>query len=66
MAAVAGGLTGFDSLRTRGSATLWKLFIAFEVRAGQLERAKKLLFRAVGECPLVKGALFECACVKDG
>ena len=40
---------------------LWKLFIAFEVRAGQLERAKKLLFRAVGECPLVKGALFECA-----
>ena len=35
---------------------MWKLFIAFEIRVGQLERAKKLLFRAVGECPLVKGA----------
>ncbi|KAI8980698.1 DUF1740-domain-containing protein [Trametes punicea] len=40
--------------RTRGSAVLWKVFVAFEVRAGQPERAKKLLFRAVGECPLVK------------
>ncbi|KAI0830629.1 DUF1740-domain-containing protein [Trametes gibbosa] len=40
--------------RTRGSATLWKLFVAFELRAGQPERAKKVLFRAVGECPLVK------------
>ncbi|KAI0375320.1 DUF1740-domain-containing protein [Pilatotrama ljubarskyi] len=39
---------------TRGSAVLWKLFVAFELRAGQPERAKKLLFRAVGECPLVK------------
>lgn len=34
---------------------LWKLFIAFEIRAGEPERAKKLVFRAVGECPLVKG-----------
>ena len=34
---------------------MWKLFIAFEIRVGQLERAKKLLFRALGECPLVKG-----------
>ena len=41
--------------RTRGSAVLWKLFVAFEMRAGQPERAKKLLVRAVGECPLVKG-----------
>ncbi|KAI0778496.1 DUF1740-domain-containing protein [Trametes elegans] len=40
--------------RTRGSAVLWKLFIAFELRAGQPERAKKILFRAVGECPLAK------------
>ncbi|KAI0361277.1 DUF1740-domain-containing protein [Trametes cingulata] len=40
--------------RTRGSAVLWKLFVAFELRAGQPERAKKLLFRAVGECSLVK------------
>ncbi|PIL31641.1 hypothetical protein GSI_06343 [Ganoderma sinense ZZ0214-1] len=40
--------------RTRGSPVLWKVFIAFEMRAGEPERAKKLLFRAVGECPLVK------------
>ncbi|TBU34597.1 NRDE-2, necessary for RNA interference-domain-containing protein [Dichomitus squalens] len=40
--------------RTRGSAVLWKLFVAFEMRAGQPERAKRLLVRAVGECPLVK------------
>ncbi|KAH9847402.1 DUF1740-domain-containing protein [Lenzites betulinus] len=40
--------------RTRGSATLWKLFVVFELRAGQPERAKKVLFRAVGECPLAK------------
>ncbi|KAJ2971881.1 hypothetical protein NUW54_g12394 [Trametes sanguinea] len=40
--------------RTRGSAVLWKVSVAFEARAGQTERAKKLLFRAVGECPLVK------------
>ncbi|OSC99517.1 DUF1740-domain-containing protein [Trametes coccinea BRFM310] len=40
--------------RTRGSAVLWKVFVAFEARAGQTERAKKVLFRAVGECPLVK------------
>ena len=41
--------------RTRGSAVLWKVFIAFEIRAGEPGRAKKLLFRAIGECPLVKG-----------
>ncbi|KAI0639721.1 DUF1740-domain-containing protein [Trametes polyzona] len=40
--------------RTRGSATLWKVFVAFELRAGQPERAKRVLYRAVGECPLVK------------
>ncbi|KAI0673451.1 NRDE-2, necessary for RNA interference-domain-containing protein [Trametes maxima] len=40
--------------RTRGSAVVWKVFIAFELRAGQPERAKKLLFRAIGECPLAK------------
>ncbi len=41
--------------RTRGSAILWRIYLEFEIRAGQLQRAKKLLFRAVGECPLVKG-----------
>lgn len=41
--------------RTRGSAILWKLYLEFEIRAGSFSRAKKLLFRAIGECPLVKG-----------
>ncbi|THH33540.1 hypothetical protein EUX98_g633 [Antrodiella citrinella] len=40
--------------RTRGSATLWRIYIEFEIRCGELQRAKKLLFRAVGACPLVK------------
>ncbi|OCH96207.1 DUF1740-domain-containing protein [Obba rivulosa] len=40
--------------RTRGSSALWRLYIEFEIRMGQLERAKKLLFRAVGECPMTK------------
>ncbi|KAI0094968.1 NRDE-2, necessary for RNA interference-domain-containing protein [Irpex rosettiformis] len=40
--------------RTRGSAILWRVYLEFEIRAGQLQRAKKLLFRAVGECPLAK------------
>lgn len=30
------------------------MYVEFEIRAGQLERAKKLLYRAVGECSLVK------------
>jgi len=41
--------------RTRGSSVLWRIYIEFEIRAGQLQRAKKMLFRAIGECPLVKG-----------
>ncbi|RPD81960.1 DUF1740-domain-containing protein [Lentinus tigrinus ALCF2SS1-7] len=40
--------------RTRGSAILWKLYVAFEIRAGQPGRAKKVLYRALSECPLVK------------
>ena len=32
----------------------------FEIRAGQLQRAKKLLYRAVRECPLVKGTATFC------
>ncbi|KZT05893.1 uncharacterized protein LAESUDRAFT_654560 [Laetiporus sulphureus 93-53] len=43
-----------QSERTRGSAILWRLYVEFEIKAGQLQRAKKLLFRAVGECPLNK------------
>ncbi|KAJ7654952.1 NRDE-2, necessary for RNA interference-domain-containing protein [Mycena polygramma] len=49
------GLTAaVDSERTRQSAILWRIFIEFEIRAGQLNRAKKMLFRAIGDCPLVK------------
>ncbi|KAG6841933.1 hypothetical protein C0991_005113 [Blastosporella zonata] len=50
------GLAGaVDSERTRGSHVLWRIYIEFEIRADELQRAKKLLFRAIGECPLVKG-----------
>ncbi|KAI5123567.1 hypothetical protein M0805_003385 [Coniferiporia weirii] len=40
--------------RTKGSAILWKIFVAFEITAGNLKRAKMVLFRALGECPFVK------------
>ncbi|RDB29182.1 Protein NRDE2 [Hypsizygus marmoreus] len=43
-----------ESERTRGSHVTWRVYLEFEIRAGQLQRAKKLLFRAIGECPLVK------------
>jgi hypothetical protein len=33
---------------------LWRIFIEFEILAGELERAKQLLFQAVRSCPLVK------------
>ena len=35
---------------------IWRIFIEFEIRAKELGRAKKLLYRAIGECPIVKGA----------
>lgn len=47
-------------LRTRGSTVLWKLFVEFEVRAGQLTRAKDVLLRAIGECSLSKGTCGGC------
>ncbi|KAH8102508.1 NRDE-2, necessary for RNA interference-domain-containing protein [Cristinia sonorae] len=40
--------------RTRGSAALWRIYLEFEIRCGELKRAKRLLSRAVGACPLVK------------
>ena len=43
--------------RTRGSFVIWRLYIEFEIRVKELLRAKKLLFRAIGACPLVKGKL---------
>ncbi|GLB36027.1 putative NRDE-2, necessary for RNA interference [Lyophyllum shimeji] len=49
------GLSGaVENERTRASHIIWRIYIEFEIRAGQLQRAKKLLFRAIGECPLVK------------
>ncbi|KAG2755539.1 hypothetical protein P692DRAFT_20815112 [Suillus brevipes Sb2] len=49
------GLTAAaESERTTGSAILWGVFLEFEVRVGELQRAKKLLYRAVNECPLAK------------
>ncbi|KAK2461663.1 hypothetical protein APHAL10511_006126 [Amanita phalloides] len=40
--------------RTRASPIIWRIFIEFEIRARDLRRAKKVLYRAIGECPLVK------------
>ena len=37
---------------------MWRLLLELEIRAGDLERAKNVLLQAVGECPLVKGAIF--------
>lgn len=44
--------------RTRSSSIIWRIYIEFEIRAGEHERAKKLLFRAIRECPMVKGLSF--------
>ncbi|KAG1749866.1 NRDE-2, necessary for RNA interference-domain-containing protein [Suillus paluster] len=43
-----------ESERTKGSTILWRVILEFEIRVGELERAKKLLYRAVHECPLGK------------
>ncbi|TFY82820.1 hypothetical protein EWM64_g1196 [Hericium alpestre] len=43
-----------DSERTRGSPILWRIYVEFEIRAGQLKRAKDVLMRALGHCPMVK------------
>ena len=40
--------------RTRASPVIWRAYIEFEVRAKNLKNAKRLLFRAIGECPFVK------------
>lgn len=43
--------------RTRGSPILWKAYVLFELAARDLKRAKGVLYRAIQECPLVKGKL---------
>ncbi|KAI8393343.1 NRDE-2, necessary for RNA interference-domain-containing protein [Radiomyces spectabilis] len=39
---------------TRPSIILWKLYIEHEVRKGDLEKARSLLYRSVRECPWSK------------
>ncbi|CEQ42109.1 SPOSA6832_03893, partial [Sporobolomyces salmonicolor] len=46
-----------DNPRTRSSASLWVLYVDFEVRNGELQRAKSLIYRALRECPWCKGEL---------
>jgi len=40
--------------RTRGSPIIRRIFLEFEIRTGSLQRAKKMLYGAIGECPLAK------------
>lgn len=42
--------------RTRASVSLWSLYVEFETRNGEFERAKRLVSRAVREAPWCKGA----------
>ncbi|GAA5865509.1 hypothetical protein JCM8547_001271 [Rhodosporidiobolus lusitaniae] len=43
-----------ENPKTRSSASLWTLYIDFEVRNGELQRAKSLIYRALRECPWCK------------
>ncbi|KAH9047585.1 DUF1740-domain-containing protein [Lactarius hengduanensis] len=47
-------IVALESERVLGSPVLWRLLLEVEIRAGDLERAKNVLFRAIGACPLVK------------
>jgi hypothetical protein len=44
--------------RTRGSPVIRRIFLEFEIRQGELQRAKKMLYGAIGECPLSKGTIY--------
>lgn len=44
--------------RNRASPVIWRIYLEFEIRTGELQKAKKILYRAIGECPLYKGMLF--------
>lgn len=41
--------------RTKSSPIIRRIFLEFEIRTGELQRAKKMLYAAIGECPLAKG-----------
>ncbi|BGO94695.1 hypothetical protein NBRC10512_004875 [Rhodotorula toruloides] len=43
-----------DNPKTKSSPSLWTLYIDFEVRNGELQRAKSLIYRAIRECPWCK------------
>jgi hypothetical protein len=45
------------SSNSRMSMVLWLLYIEFEARFGQPQRAKELVFRAIRECPWALGNL---------
>jgi len=40
--------------RTRSSIALWRLYIEFEIREGNQERAKVVFYRSIRECPWAK------------
>ncbi|BGP52880.1 hypothetical protein JCM8202v2_000437 [Rhodotorula sphaerocarpa] len=43
-----------DDPRTRSAPSLWTLYIDFEVKNGELKRAKALIYRAIRDCPWCK------------
>ncbi|KIY45744.1 hypothetical protein FISHEDRAFT_76294 [Fistulina hepatica ATCC 64428] len=47
-------LTALDQDRTKGSHILWRLYLELEIRTGRLQQAKKMVYRAIAECPLYK------------
>jgi hypothetical protein len=46
----------------RSSSTLWRLYIELEIGMRDLKKARSLLYRAVAECPLAKGAVLSASC----
>ncbi|GAA5950440.1 hypothetical protein JCM3765_004549 [Sporobolomyces pararoseus] len=43
-----------ENPNTKASPSTWTLYIDFEVRNGELQRAKSLIYRALRECPWCK------------
>ncbi|GAA5891027.1 hypothetical protein JCM6882_006393, partial [Rhodosporidiobolus microsporus] len=43
-----------DNPKTRSSPSFWTLYVDFEVKNGELHRAKSLIYRALRECPWCK------------
>lgn len=39
---------------------VWKIYIEFEMQMGDLQRGKKILYRAIRECPFCKGMCAVC------